>query len=466
MVSPRWIRPEREFLETLYQAQSSQKLTNHTLYQMYLTKQARHLPGGDLHLSEPWPQRPVSLPIFLSKYRKCYRRVHEKAEAAAIRQARILEIQAQIQEQVPVQAPQGQEQVPVQSPQGQEQVPVQAPQGKEQVSIQAPQGQEQVSIQAPQGQEQVSIQAPQGQEQVSIQAPQGQEQVSVQAPPRPQQVPLQAPMPGPVQQVPLQAPMPGPIHQAPRLSLPPGAIRIPGNSIRIPGSNTRFPHHTYLLPDHRILLPNGLIITRSPSGTLPSTQSPESQALQRAAALSLARAHLLPPRRHPNMQLPLPRIRQVLGRELQGRAHLNATTTARASATHFPQYRQRSAAPGPSVPMRTAAISHRAAVHVSRQRQRSPASEPSLRLSARGSREQPINLIDDEDSSPTAEKMPDSKSGSRDQTPLFARAFRTLTVGDEKSSPNSVVRLANGIHTIPSSPVVSAGPMDLGRILN
>ncbi|KAF7926908.1 uncharacterized protein EAE98_006292 [Botrytis deweyae] len=398
--SPRWIRPEREFLETLYEAQSSQKLTNHTLYQMYLTKQARHLPGGDLHLSEPWPQRPVSLPIFLSKYRKCYRRVHEKAEAAAIRQARILEIQAQIQEQVPVQATQGQEQVPVQSPQGQEQVPVQAP-------------------------------------------------------PRPQQVPL-------------QAPMPGPIHQAPRLSLPPGAIRIPGNSIRIPGSNTRFPHHTYLLPDHRILLPNGLIITRSPSGTLPSTQSPESQALQRAAALSLARAHLLPPRRPTNMQLPLPRIRQVLGRELQGRAHLNATAIARASASaaHFPQYRQRSAAPGPSVPMRTEAISHRAAVHVSRQRQRSPAPEPSLRLSARGSREQPISLIDDEDSSPTAEKMPDSKSGSRDQTPLFARAFRTLTVGDEKSSPTSVVRLANGIHPIPSSPVVSAGPMDLGRILN
>ncbi|KAF7880013.1 uncharacterized protein EAF02_007650 [Botrytis sinoallii] len=396
--SPRWIRQELEFLKTLYQAQSSQRLTGRTLYQMYLTKQARHLPGGDLHPSEPWPPRPISYKIFLSKYRQCYRRVHEMAEAAAIRQARISEIQAQIQGQTPVQAPKGQEQVPVQAPQGQEQVPVQAP-------------------------------------------------------PRPQQVPVQAPMPRPV-------------HQAPRPSLPPGAIRIPGNSIRIPGSNTRFPHHTYLLPGHRILLPNGLIMTRSPSATLPSMQSPESQALQRAAALFLARAHLQPPRRHTNLQLLLPRIRQVLGRELQGRAHLNATAIARASAAHFPQYRQRSAAPGPSVPLRTAAISHRAAVQVSRQRQRSAAPEPSSRLSARGSREQPISLIDDEDSSSTAEKMPDSKSGSRDQTPLFARAFRALTVGDEKSSPTSVVRLANGRHPLPSSHIVSAGPMALGRILN
>lgn len=135
---------------------------------------------------------------------------------------------------------------------------------------------------------------------------------------------------------------------------------------------------------------------------------------------------------------------------------------ARASAAQFPQYRQRSAAPKASAPLRTA-------VKLPRQRQRSAAPEPSPRLSAAGSRGKPIILDDDEEASPTISSVPVSAFDSRDHTPLFARAFQDLKVdvpGDENSSPTPVVRLINGRHPLPSSPIVPAGPMALGRILN
>ncbi|TGO46602.1 hypothetical protein BCON_0316g00130 [Botryotinia convoluta] len=375
MYHPFWTTPELEFLESLYKTQSTRNSTGAQLHNIFVTEQARHLSGGDLHSLEPWPLRSITIRHLRKKYRECCMRVDR---VAAPRQRRDMEMQ------VPLQAPQIQ-QVPVQVPQRQQQGPV-------------------------------------------------------------------------------LAPMQEPVPQAPRLSLPPGAIRLPAGTIRIPSGNTCFPHQTFLLPDQRILLPNGLILAKIPTDTPHNIQSPESQARRRAAALALARAHLQAPRRNTNIHLPLPRIRQVVGRELQGREHLNATAIARASAAQFPQYRQRSAAPKPSVPLRTAAIPRRVAVQASQQRQRSAAPEPSPRLSAPGSREQPINLIDDEDSSPTADKIPDSDS--RDQTPLFARAFQALTVEDESSSPTSVVRLANGRHPLPDSPIVPAGPMALGRILN
>ncbi|TGO17003.1 hypothetical protein BPAE_0455g00020 [Botrytis paeoniae] len=321
MYHPVWTYPELEFLESLYKNPSTQKLPSAELQNLFMTEQVRHLSGGDLHSSEPWPPRSISLRHFWKKFRECCTRVDR---AAASLQRRDMEMQ------VPLQAPQIQ-QVPVQVPQRQQQGPV-------------------------------------------------------------------------------LAPMQAPVHRASRSPLPPGTIRLPANSIRIPGGSTCFPHHTFLLPDQRILLPNGLTIVRISTYTPHNIQRPDPRALQRAAALALARAHLQAPRRHTNMHLPLPRIRQVVGRELQGTAHLNATAIARASAAQFPQYRQRSAAPKPPAPLHTAAIPRRAAVQVPRQRQRSAAPEPSPRLSAPGSREQPISLIDDEDSSPTTDTVPVSDS--------------------------------------------------------
>ncbi|KAF7884048.1 uncharacterized protein EAF01_011471 [Botrytis porri] len=393
-----WTHPELEFLELLYKSPYTRHLSSTELHNIFMTEQARHLPGGDLHSSERWPRRSITVRHFWTRYRECCARVDRMA---APLQRLDLELQARMQVRAPVQAPQGQQ------------------------------------------------------------------QVLSQAPPKLQQVPVQA-LPRP-QQVPVLAPMQAPIYRAPRPPIPPGTIRLPAGTICIPGSTTRFPHHTFLPPDQRILLPNGLILARIPTETPHHSPNPESQALQRDAAFALTRAHLQAPRRFANNHLPLPRIRQVLGRELQGRAHLNATAITRAAASQSLQYRQRSAAPRPSVPfpLRTAAISHRAAVRAPRQRQRSAAPEPSSRLSAPGSREQPINLVDDEDSSPTADKSP--ASDSRDQTPLFARAFQALTVDvpeNENSSPTSVVRLANGRNSLPSSPIVPTGPMALGRILN
>ncbi|KAF7901396.1 hypothetical protein EAF00_003617 [Botryotinia globosa] len=388
MYHPPWTAAELEVLESLYKQPSTRYLTGTQIQRLFKTEQARHLPGGELHSSEPWLPRPMTLSSFYTQYRSCCEKVDKAATLPPIRDA-------------PVQAPQVQ-QVPVQVPQKQQQVPLETPQMPQQVPVEVPQIQQQAPVQAPQRLQQVPIQVPQGQ-----------------------------------QQGPVLAPMQAPVHQTSRLSLPPGTTCLPAGTVRIPGSTNRFPHHTYLLPDKRILLPNGLILTKVSTSTRRNIQPPSPEALQRAAALALARAHLLAPPRHTNMHLPLPRIRQVVGRELQGRAHLNATAIARASAARSLQYRQRSAAPEPSPP-----------------------------LSAPGSRKQPILLGDDENSSPTAYNTPVSASDSREQTPLFARAFRTLMVEDENSSPTSVVRLANGRYPLPSSPIVPAGPMALGRILN
>ncbi|TGO09567.1 hypothetical protein BTUL_0161g00200 [Botrytis tulipae] len=377
MYHPPWTAAELEVLESLYKAPSTRYLTGTEIQRLFNTEQARHLPGGELHSSEPWLPRSISLRGFRTQYRKCRENVDRAATLPPMRDA-------------PVQAPQVQ------------QVPVQVPQRQQRVLLQTPPRLQQVPLETPQMPQQVPVEVPQIQ-----------------------------------QQGPVLAPMQAPAHQAPRVSLPPGTTCLPAGTVRIPGSTNRFAHHTYLLPDKRILLPNGLILTKVPTGTRHNIQAPSPEALQRAAAGALARAHLLAPLRHTNMHLPLPRIRQVVGRELQGRAHLNATAIARASAARSLQYRQRSAALEPSPP-----------------------------LSAPGSREQPILLDNNKDSSPTADNTPVSASDPRDQTPLFARAFRTLTVEDENSSPTSVVRLANGRHPLPSSPIAPAGPMALERILN
>ncbi|TGO36784.1 hypothetical protein BHYA_0115g00350 [Botrytis hyacinthi] len=443
MYHHRWTTAELEVLESLYKAPSTRYLTGTQLQRLFRTEQARHLPGGELHSSEPWLPRSISLIGFYTQYRKCCAKVDRAAALPPIRD-------------VPVRAPQVQ-QVPVQVPQRQQRVLLQAPPRLQQVLLQTPPRLQQVLLQTPSGLQQVPLEALHMPQQVPVEVPQIQQQAPVQAPQGLQQVPIQVPQSQ--QQGPVLAPMQAPVHQAPRLSLPPGTTRLPVGTVRIPGSTTRFAHHTFLLPDKRILLPNGLILTKIPTGTPHNIQRPNPQALQCAATLALARAHLQAPLRHTNMHLPLPRIRQVVGRELQGRAHLNATAIARASAAQCLHYRQRAAAPKLSAPLRTAA-------QVPRQRQRSAAPEPSPRLSAPGSREKPILLDDDEDSSLTISTVPVSASGSRDQTPLFARAFQTLTVQDENFSPTSVIRLANGRHPLPSSPIVPAGPMALERILN
>ncbi|KAF7936579.1 uncharacterized protein EAE97_007945 [Botrytis byssoidea] len=390
MYHPVWTAAELEVLESLYKKPSTRYLTGTQIHRLFKTEQARHLPGGELHSSEPWLPRPMTLMSFYRQYHNCCAKVDRTAALPPIRDA-------------PVQAPQVQ-QVPVQVPERQQRVLLQAPPRLQQVPLGTPQMPQQLPVEVSQIQQQAPVQAPQGLQQVPIQVPQSH------------------------QQGPVLAPMQTPVHQTPRLSLPPGTTCLPAGAVRIPGSTNRFAHHTYLLPDKRILLPNGLILTKVSTGTRRNIQPPSPEALQRAAALALARAHLLAPLRHTNMHLPLPRIRQVVGRELQGRAHLNATAIARASAARSLQYRQRSPAPG--------------------------------------SREQPILLDDDEDSASTADNSSVSASASRDQTPLFARAFRTLTVEDENSSPTSVVRLSNGRHPLPSSLIAPAGPMTLERILN
>ncbi|KAF7957007.1 hypothetical protein EAE96_004328 [Botrytis aclada] len=396
-----WVPTELEFLESLYKNPSTRNLSRPKLYNLFLTEQARHLSGGDLHSSDFWPQRSLKLSHFWVKFREAWARV-DRANASLQRR--------HMQVQVPVQAPRIQ-QVPVQAPQTQ-QMPVQVIQEQQQGSILAPM-------------------------QVHIQ-------------------------------------------QASTLSLPLGNTRFRADTVRIPGRNTCFPHHIFLLPDQRILLPNGVIMARISTDPPHSIQRPDPQARRRVAALPLA------PRRTPNPHLPLPGIRRVVGRELQGRAHLNATATARASAVQAPQYqqRQRSAAPKPSASLGTPAIAHRAAVQIPQpqQRKRSAAPSPSPELSTPGSREHPIILTCDEDSPPTPTLTTDkvsnstsdsdsaSSSDSRDQTPVFARAFQGLTVAvlekENSSSATPVVRLANERRLLPDSPIVSAGPMALERILN
>ncbi|TGO46806.1 hypothetical protein BOTNAR_0563g00020 [Botryotinia narcissicola] len=315
MYHPPWTAAELEVLESLYKKPSTRYLTGTQIHRLFRTEQARHLPGGELHSSEPWLPRSITLIGFHTQYRKCCAKVDRAAALPPIRDA-------------PVQAPQVQ-QVPVQVPQKQQRVLLQAPPRLPQVPLETLQMPQRVPVEVPQIQQQAPVQAPQGLQQVPIQVPQSQ------------------------QQGPILAPMQAPVHQTPRLSLPPGTTCLPAGTVRIPGSTNRFAHHTYLLPDKRILLPNGLILTKVSTGTRRNIQPPSPEALQRAAALALARAHLLAPLRHTNMHLPLPRIRQVVGRELQGRAHLNATAIARASAARSLRYRQRSPDPEPSPPRTT-----------------------------------------------------------------------------------------------------------------
>ncbi|TEY65451.1 hypothetical protein BOTCAL_0140g00160 [Botryotinia calthae] len=350
-----WTVPEVEFLKSIYEARSSRKIEGATLLNIFLTEQARHLPGGDLHSSECWPYRSIQRGTLQKKYRECCNGVDEMTTADARRMMRHIRVQAQMQEQL------------------QQQVQEQREALAERFEWQAP------------------VQVPQIQQQVLVQDPQTQQL--------------------PVNQAPVNQ---APIDQASRPSLPPGTILLPAGNIRVSGGSIRIPPHSLLLPDKLILLPNGRILVKTPKALPPHTiQQPENGGQLRATA------HFQAPRRNPNLRLPLPGIRQVVGRELQGRAHLNATKTSRATTAQ-----------------------------VIRHRQRSTASEPSSRLSLGTTCSQPIVLDDDEDSSPTAAEIP--VSDSRDETPLFAREFRNLAVDVSDKEDSS-----------PASPIVSVDPMAL-----
>ncbi|KAM0313168.1 hypothetical protein ACHAO8_005665 [Botrytis cinerea] len=360
MVNHIWSVPEVEFLKSISKSRSSGEIKGSTLLSIFLTEQARHRPGGDLHSSECWPHRLIQRGPLKLKYRECCNGADEMTAANARRMKRQSRIQTPMQEQL----------------------------------------QQQVREQR-----EASVQVP-------LQAPQTQQV--------PFQVPLQAPQ---TQQVPFQVPMQGPVNQASRPSFPPGTILLRAGNIRVSGGSIRIPPNCLLLPDKQILLPNGRILVKTPQASPPhSTPQPENRSQPRAGALTLAPAHFQTLRRSPALRLALPRIRQVVGRELQGRAHLNATTIARGQVT--------------------------------RHRQRSTATELSPQLTPLGrTRRQPIIIADDEDSSPAGAEIP--VSDSRNDTPAFAREFRNLAVDGSEKEDSS-----------PASPVVSVDLMALVSILN
>ncbi|KAK6610311.1 hypothetical protein H4I95_03370 [Botrytis cinerea] len=249
MVNHIWSVPEVEFLKSIHKSRSSREIKDSTLLSIFLTEQARHRPGGDLHSSECWPHRLIQRGPLKLKYRECCNGADEMTAANARRMKRQSRIQTPMQEQL-------QQQV-----REQREVPVQVP----------------------------------------LQAPQTQQVLF--------QVPLQAPQ---TQQVPFQVPMQGPVNQASRPSFPPGTILLRAGNIRVSGGSIRIPPNCLLLPDKQILLPNGRILIKTPQASPPhSTPQPENRSQPRAAALTLAPAHFQTLRRSPVLRLALPRIRQV-----------------------------------------------------------------------------------------------------------------------------------------------------------